>query len=189
MEPLKSLKLVYVPEATRKLKACLCARGDKKVKGVDFFFHIFAPVVNWQTIRLMLILLVVLKLSTAQVDNTAAIVHALIDKDPNWDSLSPEEKKKSGVYVETPRGFKTTRKVLKLKNNLYGLKQAPRNFFQHLKGNLEKVGFTSSDTDPCLFISDKAICSVYVDDTLLYSPRKEYIDKMLVKLKAEDMDL
>jgi hypothetical protein len=49
-------------------------------------------------------------------------------------------------------------------------KQAPRNFFQHLKGKLERIGFTSSTADPCLFISEKVICIVYVDDTLLLSP-------------------
>jgi hypothetical protein len=145
--------------------------------------------VNWQTIHLMLILSDILNLLTTQVDYTAAFVHAPIDKDPNWDLLSHEEKKKSDVYVEMPHGFKIPGKVLKLKNNLYGLKQAPRNFFQHFQRNLEKVGFTSSDADPCLFISDKVICIVYVDNTLLYSPRKEYIDEMLIKLKAEVVDL
>jgi hypothetical protein len=70
------------------------------------------------------------------------------------------------------------------------LKQAPRNFFQHLKSKLEKVEFVSkTEVDPCLFISDKVICIVYVDDTLLYSPKEAYINEVLEKLKALEMEL
>jgi Reverse transcriptase (RNA-dependent DNA polymerase) len=88
------------------------------------------------------------------------------------------------VYVEMPRGFAKDGKVLKLKKSLYGLKQAPRNFFLHLKSKLEAAGFTQSKSDPCLFISDTVICLVYVDDTLFFSPKKEYINEALAKLRA-----
>jgi len=89
-----------------------------------------------------------------------------------------------------PRGFSEPGKVLKLKRSLYGLKQSPRNFFQHLKGKLEGIGFESAvDVDPCLFISDKVICLVYVDNTLFYSPKQEYIDEVVKKLEEQEMDL
>jgi hypothetical protein len=173
----------------RKLKARFCVRGDMQVEGVDYF-DTFAPVVNWTTVRLMLILSIILGLATKQVDYTAAFVHAPIDRDPDWDTLTEEEQKKRGVFVASPRGFSSPGKVLSLKRSLYGLKQAPRNFFLHLKEKLEKVGFESkTDVDPCLFISDKVICIVYVDDTLLYSPKEEYIDEILAKLEAEGMEL
>jgi len=173
----------------RKLKARFCCRGDRQIEGVDYF-ETFAPVVNWTTVRLMLILSIVLGLATRQVDYTAAFVHAPIDKDPDWDNLSKEEQNRRGVYLEMPRGFTEPGKVLKLKRSLYGLKQSPRNFFQHLKGKLEGIGFESArDVDPCLFISDKVICLVYVDDTLFYSPRQEYIDDVVRKLEEEGMDL
>jgi Reverse transcriptase (RNA-dependent DNA polymerase) len=55
---------------------------------------------------------------------------------------------------------------------------------------LEAVGFRSQeDIDPCLFISDKVICLVYVDDTLFYSPKIEYIHEVIEKLRARKMDL
>ena len=158
----------------RKLKARFCVRGDRQVEGVDFF-DAFAPVVNWTTVRLMLMLSAVLGLSTRQVDYTAAFVHAPMNED---------------VHVNMPRGFSEPGKVLKLKKSLYGLKQSPRNFFQFLKSKLENVGFESAmDIDPCLFISDKVICLVYVDDTLFYSPKPEYIDEVIQKLRDEGMDL
>jgi hypothetical protein len=77
--------------------------------------------VNWTSVRLLLILSAILGLSTKQVDYTAAFVHAPIDKDPNWESMSSEEKARSGVYLHMPRGFYQPGKVLKLKRSLYGL--------------------------------------------------------------------
>jgi hypothetical protein len=73
-----------------------------------------------------------------------------------------------------------------LNQSLYGLKQLPRNFFQHLKGKLENIGFKSAKAvDPCLFISNKVICLVYVDDTLFYSPRHEYIHEVIQQLQEQ----
>ena len=88
------------------------------------------------------------------------------------------------VFVEMPRGFRKTGKVLKLNKSLYGLKQAPINFFTFIKGKLELAGFRSNpDIDPCLFISDNVICLVYVDDTFFFSPSKEQIDQSIQSLK------
>jgi hypothetical protein len=179
----------YPDGSIRKLKGRFCARGDRQVKDVDFF-STFAPVVSWTTVRLMLILSLILNLATTQVDYTSAFIHAPIDKDPNWDTLSLEEQARSGVYLEMTRGFREPGKVLKLKRSLYGLKQSPRNFFLHLKGKLEKVGFKScTDIDPCLFVSDKVIALVYVGDTLFFSPRKEYIDDVLKSLEREEVKI
>ena len=179
----------YPDGSVRKLKARFCARGDKQIEGVDYF-DTFAPVVNWTTVRLMLILSLILNLSTAQVDYTAAFVHAPIDKNPEWDNMTEEEREKSGVYVQMPRGFTQPGKVLKLKKSLYGLRQSPRNFFQYLKSKLESCGFESNDdVDPCLFVSDKVIALVYVDDTLLFSPKPEYIEEAMAELSASGLEL
>jgi hypothetical protein len=174
----------------RKLKSRFCVRGDKQIEGVDYF-DTFAPVVSWTTVRLMLILSIILGLATKQVDYTAAFVQAPIDKDPQWENLTREERERRGVFIEMPRGFKEPGKVLRLKRSLYGLKQSPRNFFSHLKEKLELVGFESiHDVDPCLFVSDKVICLVYVDDTLFFSPKQEFIDDVIRRLQHEhNLDL
>jgi Reverse transcriptase (RNA-dependent DNA polymerase) len=117
------------------------------------------------------------------VDYTAAFIHAKIDCDTNWDSLSDKDKCQSGVYIEMPCGFMQPGKVLKLKRPLYGLKQAPCNFYLHLKSKLEEVGFMQSEHDQCLFISDQVICLIYVDNTLFFAPKQEYIDEILEKLQ------
>ena len=79
----------------RKLKARLCAGGHRQIKGVDFF-ETYAPVVNWNTVRLLLILAAQLKLTTRQVDYTVAFVHAPIDKPPNWHEMTKDEQDRVG---------------------------------------------------------------------------------------------
>jgi hypothetical protein len=50
---------------------------------------------------------------------------------------------------------------------------------------LEKIGFvTQTDLDPCLFISDQVIGLVYVDNTLFFSPKEEYIDEVIQKFNV-----
>jgi hypothetical protein len=171
-----AFKIKRLPDGSlSKYKARFCAGGHRQIEGVGFF-ETFAPVVNWTTVRLLLILSQVLNLSTKQVDYTAAFIHA-----PIQDT----------VYVQMPRGFAEAGKVLKLRKSLYGLKQSPRNFFQHLKQNLENCGFQnpSPDTDPCLFVSSKVICVVYVDDTLLWSPKIQWMEEAIQSLQASGMSL
>ena len=126
------------------------------------------------TVRFLLMMSILLGLQTRQVDYIAAFVQADIDTD---------------VYVEMPRGFAQPGKVLKLKKSLYGLKQSPRNYFKHLSSKLTQLGFKPSDADPCLFVSDKCICLVYVDDTLLFARTQDDIDEMVKGLRSLHMDL
>ena len=170
-----AFKVKRLPDGSiKKLKARFCVRGDRQIQDVDFF-DTFCPVVHWNTVRLMLILSAVLRLCTRQVDYVAAFVQAPCTE---------------VVYVEMARGFAIPGKVLKLKRNLYGTKQGPRNFFLHLSQNLEKCGLKSCpDIDPCLFVSDRVICLVYVDDTLFFSPKDEYITETIDALRRNGMDL
>jgi len=169
--------------AIRKFKARFCARGDRQIHGVDFF-ETFAPVVSWTTVRLLLILSLELGLATKQVDYTAAFVHAPVEKPPNFDKMSPEEQARQGVYIEMPRGFGKPGKVLKLKKALYGLRSAPRQFFQFISEKLDKAGLKQmTDVDPCLFMSEKVICLVYVDDCLFYAKDEKDIMEVLAYLQ------
>ena len=63
-----AFKLKRFPDGTvKKFKGRFCARGDKKIEGIDFF-ETYSPVVQWTTIRLMLILECVLGLHSKQGD-------------------------------------------------------------------------------------------------------------------------
>ena len=55
-------KLKRYPDGLiKKFKARFCARGDQQLEGIDFF-ETYAPVVQWTTVRLILILDVLLNL-------------------------------------------------------------------------------------------------------------------------------
>ena len=95
---------------------------------------------------------ILLVLKNQQIDYTATFVQVPIDTD---------------VYVEMPRLFSTPEKIWKLKKSIYGLKQSSCNYFLHMKGKLEKLGFAQSTSDPRLFISLTVICLIYVDNVLL----------------------
>jgi hypothetical protein len=69
-----------------------------QIKGVNFF-ETYAPVVQWTTVRLMLILEVLLGLKSKQGDVTAEFHHTELDDGKE-------------VYVKIPRGFKQEGKCL-----------------------------------------------------------------------------
>ena len=78
-----AFKLKRYPDGRiKKFKARFCARGDQQIEGVDFF-ETYAPVVQWITIRLMLILEILLGMKSKQGDVTAAFLHADIDEGEN----------------------------------------------------------------------------------------------------------
>jgi hypothetical protein len=147
----------------RKLKARFCPRGFEQNEGVDYY-ETFAPVVNWITVRFLLMMSILLGLETKQVDYVAAFVQADIN---------------TTVFVEMPKGFAQPGKVLKLRKSLYGLKQSPRNHFKNLSSKLKALGFDSCETDACLFVSSTCICLVYVDDTLLFACSQSDIEAVV----------
>ena len=138
-----------------------------QIKGVDYF-DTFAPVVQWITVQILLILAVQLKLSTTQVDYTVAF---------------PQIKLEDEVYFEMPRGFKEPGFEYKLNKSLYGLRQSLKILFEHLKGQLEAIGFEQSMTDPCLFIKDYCICIAYVDDILMFAKDNATINLVIDNLR------
>ena len=116
-----AFKVKRFPDGTiRKLKSRFVAGGHRQIHGVDFF-DTFAPVVNWATIKFLLVLTAQLGLALKQVDWTAAFVHADIDRPPGYDEMTPDEREKVGVYVEMLRGFSKPGHVLRLNKNPYCL--------------------------------------------------------------------
>jgi hypothetical protein len=137
----------------------------------------------------MLIIYLIYDFATLQVDYTAAFTQYDIDKPSNGHSMTAKEKERSEVYLELHKGFKQPGKVLRLKKSLYGLRQSPKKWFLHLKEKFAQVGFKQSEYDACVFMSDRVIFIVYGDDTLLFSPRQEHIDEMVVNLEASGLSM
>jgi hypothetical protein len=159
----------------KKFKAWFCARGDQQLEGVDFF-ETYAPVVQWTSVRLMLILEILLQLKSKQGNVTAAFLHG---------ELSPDEK----VYVEMPLGFRRQGKVLKLKKTLYGLRQSLRAFWKYLTKAKEAVGMKVLKLDPCLFVGDCVMVVAFVDDILFWATDEAYINKLGSKLQEQGLIL
>lgn len=132
--------------ATKK-KARFCVRGDHQKRVTEEVFESFAPVVQWSSVRLMLILSIVHNLETRQVDYVNAFAQS---------PLGERE-----VYIELPLGFKHKNEcecVFKLHKSLYGMADSPKMFFDLLKSNRRAMGFKQfKEIDPCLFVHKKAI--------------------------------
>ena len=156
-----SFKRKRFPDGTiMKYKARLCAHGGMQQWGIDYW-ETYAPVVNWLSVRLLLVLSIIHSWHSKSIDFVLAFPQAELDHD---------------VFMEFPAGVCSdagTRKeyVLKLKKNLYGLKDAAHNWFQMLSKGLtgSKLGFKPSEVDPCVFYRKDAIILTYVDDCLILS--------------------
>ena len=169
-----AFKLKRFPDGLiKKFKARFCARGDQQLEGIDFF-ETYAPVVQWTTVRMMLILEILLNLKSKQGDVTAAFLHA---------ELGEDEK----VYVEMPLGFRKQGKVLKLNKTLYGLRQSPRMFWKYLTKAMEACGMRVSDFDPCMFIGERVIAVAFVDDILFWSTDDKYIRALGLLLREQGL--
>ena len=68
-----------------KFKARFVVHGDRQLEGIDFF-ETYAPVVQWSTIRLMMVLAAKLCLFSAQCDIMAAFVHSVLPPKKNFTS-------------------------------------------------------------------------------------------------------
>ena len=165
----------YPSGLMRKLKARFCVRGDKMIEGIDYFDS-YAPVVQWSTVRMMLALSVALDLKTKQVDYTNAFAQAKLKENEN-------------IFIELPVGFESPRDgdcVLRLNTSLYGSTISPVRWFEKLKAGLEARGLKQSDHDPCLFLGDKVICVIYVDDCLFFAKDNSDIDKLVESLRENE---
>ena len=156
----------YPDGAVKKLKARLCVRGD--LQQTDDAFDTYSPVVQWSTVRLLLIISIILQLETKQVDFTLAFVQA---------------KAAPGTYIEMPRMFELDGYILELKRNLYGQRDAPIKFYEHLRHGLEERDFKASSFDPCLFKSLTVMILTYVDDCIFFARKEESIDTIIDLLK------
>ena len=67
------------------------------------------------------------------------------------------------------------------------MRQSQRYFLKYLTKHLKRQGLKPSDLDPCLFMSDKLIVSIYVDGVLVYAQDSKYIDDLIKKLQVDDI--
>jgi Reverse transcriptase (RNA-dependent DNA polymerase)/GAG-pre-integrase domain len=155
-----------------KWKARLNVHGGKQEYGVNYW-ETYAPVIAWDTIRLFLVLALLNKWATWQIDFVLAY--------PQADIECP-------IYMYIPSQFKYegSRKdhCLLLKKNLYGQKQAGRVWNQYLHDGLMARGFRQSAVDMCLYYRKDVALLIYTDDGILIGPKPSDLDAIIDLLKA-----
>ena len=161
-----------------KWKARLNVHGGKQTYAVNYF-ETFAPVVQWISIRLILVLALLNNWHTRQIDFVLAYPQANIEFD---------------MYMELPAGIETKygngkTHVLQLLKNLYGQKQAGRVWSQHMSKGLRSIGFRPSAVDECVFYRGNVIFLVYVDDGIFASPDASEVDKAIKELREIGFDI
>ena len=101
------------------------------------------------------------------------------------------------IYMEIPNGYdwltgdnRIANKVLKLRKSLYGLKQAPREWYQDIDTYLTKnLQFERSTEDSNLYQRNDCFLLLYVDDILIFSPKKRLDVKQSLMNKYKMTDL
>ena len=164
-----TFKLKRKPDGSiKKYKARYCVRGDLQ----DTSEETHAPVCNFSSVRIFLVLSLLLGWITCNIDFTNAFVQAVLS---------------SPVWIHLPRGFRSSRgrsTCLRLKKSLYGLRTAPRLWHEHLRhAMLEELGFKQSAFDPCMFYRHNMLAILYVDDVGLAFPTEDVLDEFLNELQ------
>lgn len=101
-----------VPPTIERFKARLVARGDSQTRGINFD-EVYAPVVRFVSLRIILHLAAMLDLEIEQGDFCNAFLNGVLQD--------------VKIYMTQPEGYKEEGEaVCLLKKLLYGLKQAAR---------------------------------------------------------------
>ena len=142
-----------------RYKARLVAQGFTQKFGADYD-ETFCPVVRLESIRTLIALSVQHGLQLHQVDVTTAFLNGKLEEE---------------VFMKQPEGFVAKGRehlVCRLKKSLYGLKQSPRCWNTALDKHLREIGFTQTESDPCIYRASKGepfFLGVYVDDIVMAS--------------------
>jgi hypothetical protein len=156
-----------------KWKARLNVHGGKQEHGVHCW-ETYAPVVQWTSIRMCLILSVLQNWHIRQLDFVLAYPQADVE---------------SEQYMEMPKGFNVGGKhrsshVLKLIKNICGGRASGRIWVEYLRNGLEAMGFEQCKSDPCVFFRGNLIFLHFVDDCICLSPNPADVDKFIADLRA-----
>jgi len=161
-----------------KWKARLNVHGGQQEYGVNYY-ETYSPVVQWFTVRMVMILAIMKKWATRQIDFVLAYPQADIEFD---------------LYMRLPQGIETKygngkTHVLLLRKNVYGQKQAGRVWNKHLTKGLHDIGFRPSAIDECIWYRGTTLFMFYVNDGIYAAPTNKQIDEAIKDLKDAGYNL
>ena len=158
-----------------RYKARLCAHGFMQRQGVDFT-ETFALVVQYDSVRVLLAVVVEKNYNLAQFDVQTAFLYGKLDEE---------------IFMEIPQGLSVKGSsvkniVCRLGKSLYGLKQAPRCWNREFSSFLREFKFRETDVDQCIFVGDvngsKVYLALYVDVGLIAAESNGVLKRVLLHL-------
>jgi hypothetical protein len=167
-------KKKVTPGEPDRHKARLVARGFMQRHGIDYI-NTHAPVVRYESIRMLLAMAAAEKLDMLQFDVTTAFLYGTLEKD---------------IWIQLPEGpWSEDERVVKLHKSLYGLKQSPHCWNEKFNKVLMKYNMLRSEGDDCIYTgkigTEKLYLALYVDDGLLFCKSSEILQKFLRQLSKE----
>ena len=156
----------------KRYKARLNIHGGQQEYGVHFT-DTYSPVVNWSSVRTILLHAILKKWKMRQIDFVLAYPQAPIPFDN---------------YMRLPKGIRTKggsrdTHVLKLVKNIYGGRNSGLVWNQYLNKGLVNIGFQKSAVDECVYYRGSTIFLNYVDDGILIDPDDSKIDNVIRELQ------
>lgn len=161
-------------DGNTRYKARLVAKDFSQKEGIDYF-ETYAPVVRYESIRILLAVAAEKNYGIAQFDVKTAFLYGELNEE---------------IFIEQLHGFvnkNQPKAVCKLIKSLYDLKQASRCWNEKFLNFLKVFDFQATESDICVFKGNVHTATVYllfyVDDGLLMSDSKSAIDRILEELR------
>ena len=159
-----------------RFKARVVAKGYSQKQGIDYH-ETFAPVIKYQSLRMLLAVATQEDWHIHQMDVETAFLNGDLDEE---------------IWMEMPEGYKQEegkqRMALRLKKSLYGLKQSPRCWNAKIHDFLTQEGFSRMATDSAVYTRGTAgwqvVLGIYVDDLLIMGKNLEAVKAIKGKLSS-----
>ena len=135
-----------------KFKARAVVRGFMAKIGVDYY-SIYCPMASISTCRLVMALGVKHNLPIHHADIPQAFIQSTLDRDI-YITMPPGVSVKHDVLNKMQRDNPNSKIGIRLLKSLYGLKQAPMLWNKMLNDVMVGIGFTRSNSDTCLYVSE-----------------------------------
>lgn len=168
-------KKVDVKGMVSRYKARLVAQGFSQKYGEDYD-QVFAPVVKYSTLRVLLSIAGKEKFLVRHLDAKTAFLNGVLDET---------------IFMQQPPGFEIDgqeKKVCLLKKGIYGLKQAARAWNQLIHSVLLDNNFVQSEADSCMYVRGEwpSICYllIYVDDILVITKSPKTVADVMQMLNS-----
>ena len=174
--------------AVDRHKARLVAKGYAQVEGVDAPSDLFAPVLHYKSLRVILAIVAKLDYELLQLDVPTAFLNAACKED---------------VYMKIPAGMEVktsiANPVLKLEKTLYGIVQAPRSWNLEFDGSIIDLGYKRCSTDTCVYVKKSKtgksmIIPVFVDDVFPACATEDLVElradlaRLMAKYKIKELN-